>query len=99
LFLFIVFVLFFFTFFVLSHSIMRGAQFVFQRERWKIHQYFTTVKLYTLSELYETLRTRETLSHKGEKTTDILARDKITHSYCVSVCMKEIWKRFCNFNS
>jgi hypothetical protein len=38
------------------------------------------------------------LSHKGENATDISAQDKITRSYCVSVCMKELWKSFCNFD-
>jgi hypothetical protein len=35
--------------FLQAQSITRGAQLVSQRERIKIHQYFTTVKLYTLS--------------------------------------------------
>jgi hypothetical protein len=42
--------LFLLSFYVLSHSRMTGMHVVSQRERLKRQQYFTTVKLYTLSE-------------------------------------------------
>jgi hypothetical protein len=44
------FALFFFSFFVLSHSRTKGSQFVFQCEKFKMHQHFAIVKVYTLSE-------------------------------------------------
>jgi hypothetical protein len=54
------FALFFFYFFLLSHSKTRGAQLVSQSERLKVHRHLTTMKVCTLSEQYGTYQTRVT---------------------------------------
>jgi hypothetical protein len=57
---FLVFKLYLFSFFVISHQGTRGEHLTSQKERIKLHRHFTEMKLCSLSELYGTHQNMQT---------------------------------------